>query len=147
VKRVARGAGRQEPEHRVRRRGLRDRRRQRPARPSSCTPGQVCSAGARLIVEASIADELVAELATRAEAIRIGNGLDPPARPAAGLRAHRAKIEDFVASAREEGAGCSRAGAAPTTRSWPRATSTGPPCSTAATGACGWCARRRSARC
>ena len=67
--------------------------------------GQVCSAGARLIVEASIADELVAELATRAEAIRIGNGLDPSSQTGPLVSAaHRAKIEDFVASAREEGA-------------------------------------------
>jgi len=67
--------------------------------------GQVCSAGARLIVEASVADELVAELATRAEAIRIGNGLDPSSQTGPLVSAaHRAKIEDFVASAREEGA-------------------------------------------
>ena len=67
--------------------------------------GQVCSAGARLIVEASIADELVAELATRAEAIRIGNGLDPASQTGPLVSAaHRAKIEDFVASARAEGA-------------------------------------------
>jgi betaine-aldehyde dehydrogenase len=67
--------------------------------------GQVCSAGARLIVEESVADELVAELATRADAIRIGNGLDPASQTGPLVSAaHRAKIEDFVASAREEGA-------------------------------------------
>jgi betaine-aldehyde dehydrogenase len=67
--------------------------------------GQVCSAGARLIVEESIADDVVAELALRADAIRIGNGLDPASQTGPLVSAaHRAKIEDFVASAREEGA-------------------------------------------
>src|SRR4051812_26586292 len=67
--------------------------------------GQVCSAGARLIVEESIADDVVAELAVRADAIRIGNGLDPASQTGPLVSAaHRSKIEDFVASAREEGA-------------------------------------------
>jgi betaine-aldehyde dehydrogenase len=67
--------------------------------------GQVCSAGARLIVEESVADAVVAELAARAEAIRIGNGLDPASQTGPLVSAaHRAKIEDFVASARAEGA-------------------------------------------
>ena len=68
--------------------------------------GQVCSAGARLIVEESVADAVVAELAARADAIRIGNGLDPASQTGPLVsEAHRAKIEDFVASARAEGAG------------------------------------------
>ena len=67
--------------------------------------GQVCSAGARLIVEESVADAVVAELAARADAIRIGNGLDPASQTGPLVSAaHRAKIEDFVASARAEGA-------------------------------------------
>ncbi|HEY0813506.1 MAG TPA: aldehyde dehydrogenase family protein [Pseudonocardia sp.] len=67
--------------------------------------GQVCSAGARLIIEESVADAVVAELATRADAIRIGNGLDPASQTGPLVSAaHRAKIEDFVASARAEGA-------------------------------------------
>lgn len=67
--------------------------------------GQVCSAGARLIVEEPVADAVVAELAARADAIRIGNGLDPVSQTGPLVsEAHRAKIEDFVASARAEGA-------------------------------------------
>jgi betaine-aldehyde dehydrogenase len=67
--------------------------------------GQVCSAGARLIVEESVADAVVAEIAARADAIRIGNGLDPASQTGPLVsEAHRAKIEDFVASARAEGA-------------------------------------------
>lgn len=67
--------------------------------------GQVCSAGARLIVEDSIADAVVAALAERAEAIRVGPGLDPASETGPLVsQQHRAKIEDFVASARAEGA-------------------------------------------
>ena len=39
--------------------------------------GQVCTAGSRLIVHESLADELVALVAARASAIRIGDPLDP----------------------------------------------------------------------
>ena len=49
--------------------------------------GQVCSAGARLIVEDSVHDAVVAELAARAERIVLGNGLDPASRERpAGVR-------------------------------------------------------------
>jgi betaine-aldehyde dehydrogenase len=67
--------------------------------------GQVCSAGARLIVEDSVHDDLVAEVARRAERIRLGNGLDEGSESGPLVSAaHRAKIEDFVASAQAEGA-------------------------------------------
>ena len=67
--------------------------------------GQVCSAGARLIVEDSLHDELVAEIGRRAERIRLGNGLDEGTESGPLVSAaHRAKIEDFVASAHAEGA-------------------------------------------
>ncbi|MBC7541750.1 MAG: aldehyde dehydrogenase family protein, partial [Candidatus Sericytochromatia bacterium] len=38
--------------------------------------GEVCSAGSRLLVEASIHDEFVARLVAKAEAMRVGNPLD-----------------------------------------------------------------------
>ncbi|HET6259928.1 MAG TPA: aldehyde dehydrogenase family protein [Pseudonocardia sp.] len=67
--------------------------------------GQVCSAGARLIVEDSVHDDLVAEVARRAERIRLGNGLEEGSESGPLVSAaHRAKIEDFVASAQAEGA-------------------------------------------
>jgi betaine-aldehyde dehydrogenase len=67
--------------------------------------GQVCSAGARLIVEDAVADDLVAEIARRADRIRLGNGLDEATESGPLVSAaQRAKIEDFVASARAEGA-------------------------------------------
>jgi betaine-aldehyde dehydrogenase len=67
--------------------------------------GQVCSAGARLIVADSLHDEFVAEVGRRAERIRLGNGLDPKSESGPLVSAaHRAKIEAYVASAQEEGA-------------------------------------------
>ena len=76
--------------------------------------GQVCSAGARLIVEESMHDELVAEIARRAEQIRLGNGLDPASEVGPLVSAaHRAKIEEFVASAEAEGAHLVTGGARP----------------------------------
>jgi betaine-aldehyde dehydrogenase len=67
--------------------------------------GQVCSAGARLIVQDELADELVAEVARRADRIRLGNGFDEGVEVGPLVSSqHRAKIESYVASAQEEGA-------------------------------------------
>ncbi|GAB2995390.1 aldehyde dehydrogenase family protein [Amycolatopsis acidiphila] len=67
--------------------------------------GQVCSAGARLIVQDGVHDEFVAELAERAEKIRLGSGLDPATETGPLVSAgHRAKVEGYIASALEEGA-------------------------------------------
>jgi betaine-aldehyde dehydrogenase len=67
--------------------------------------GQVCSAGARLIVQDELHDDLVAEVGKRAERIRLGNGMDESTEAGPLVSAaHRAKIEDFVASAHAEGA-------------------------------------------
>jgi len=67
--------------------------------------GQVCSAGCRLIVEASIHDRFVEELARRADRIRLGPGLDPATETGALITAeHRAKVERYIASAVAEGA-------------------------------------------
>jgi betaine-aldehyde dehydrogenase len=67
--------------------------------------GQVCSAGARLIVDDAVHDEVVAEIGRRAERIRLGNGLDETTESGPLVsETQRAKIEDFVASGQEEGA-------------------------------------------
>src|SRR5882757_9196284 len=59
--------------------------------------GQVCSAGTRLIVEESIADDFVADLVTRAERIRIGDGMDPASETGPLVsEQHRAKVEAHV---------------------------------------------------
>jgi betaine-aldehyde dehydrogenase len=67
--------------------------------------GQVCSAGTRLIVEDSIADDFVADLAARAERIRVGPGTDPASETGPLVsEQHRAKVEDYVALGISEGA-------------------------------------------
>ncbi|EWM18007.1 aldehyde dehydrogenase family protein [Kutzneria sp. 744] len=67
--------------------------------------GQVCSAGARLLVQDSVYDEFVAEIAARADRIVIGNGFDDTSQSGPLVSAeHRAKIERYVASAIAEGA-------------------------------------------
>jgi betaine-aldehyde dehydrogenase len=67
--------------------------------------GQVCSGGARLIVQDEMHDDLVAEIGRRAERIRLGNGLDEDSETGPLVSAaQRAKIEDYVASAQAEGA-------------------------------------------
>jgi betaine-aldehyde dehydrogenase len=77
--------------------------------------GQVCSAGTRLIVEESIADDFVAELVTRAEKIRMGDGMDPASETGPLVsEQHRTKVEAHVASAISEGAKLVTGGSRPT---------------------------------
>jgi betaine-aldehyde dehydrogenase len=67
--------------------------------------GQVCSAGARLVVEESIHDEFVDELVERAQRIRLGGPFDDKAETGALISgAHRDKVEAYVARAVEQGA-------------------------------------------
>ncbi|MEH0576262.1 aldehyde dehydrogenase family protein [Streptomyces sp. B21-108] len=67
--------------------------------------GQVCSAGSRLIVEESVRDRFVAELARRAGRIRLGRGTEDGVEcgPLVSEQ-QRAKTEAYVASALAEGA-------------------------------------------
>ncbi|MFZ3451907.1 aldehyde dehydrogenase family protein [Arthrobacter sp. 7Tela_A1] len=67
--------------------------------------GQVCSAGARLIVEEPIAERFVAELVRRAEQIRMGGPFDEAAETGPLISAqHRDKVTAYVQKAVEEGA-------------------------------------------
>lgn len=67
--------------------------------------GQVCSAGARLVVEESIHDEFVAALVERAERIRLGGPFDEKAETGPlTSAAHREKVERYVAAGLAEGA-------------------------------------------
>ena len=67
--------------------------------------GQVCSAGARLIIEDSIHDEFVDELVERAGRIRLGGPDDPDAQTGPLISAaHREKVEAYVAAGVAEGA-------------------------------------------
>ncbi len=67
--------------------------------------GQVCSAGARLIVEDSVRDRFVTELAARAQKIRLGRGTEDGVECGPLVSEQQlAKTEAYVASALGEGA-------------------------------------------
>lgn len=67
--------------------------------------GQVCSAGARLLVEDSLHDELVEALIERVKRIKLGNGFDEDTQSGPLISAeHRAKVEGYVRIGKEEGA-------------------------------------------
>lgn len=67
--------------------------------------GQVCSAGSRLIVEESLRERFVAELARRAEKIRLGRGSDDGVECGPLVSKQQlARTEEYVASALAEGA-------------------------------------------
>ncbi|NUW37146.1 aldehyde dehydrogenase family protein [Nonomuraea sp. SMC257] len=67
--------------------------------------GQVCSAGARLLVEDSLHDAFVDEVVRRAELIRLGGPYDPEAHTGPLISAaHLAKVEEYVAAGLAEGA-------------------------------------------
>ena len=67
--------------------------------------GQVCSAGARLVVEDALHDDFVDEVVRRTERIRLGGPFDPDAETGPLISAeHRAKVERYVAAGVAEGA-------------------------------------------
>ena len=67
--------------------------------------GQVCSAGARLLVEESVHDRFVDGLVDRAERIRLGGPFDEKAETGPlTSAAHRDKVEQYVAAGLAEGA-------------------------------------------
>lgn len=67
--------------------------------------GQVCSAGSRLLVEESIHDEFVAEVAVRARHIRLGGPFDENAQAGPLISAaHRDKVHAYVTAGVAEGA-------------------------------------------
>ncbi|WP_027019696.1 aldehyde dehydrogenase family protein [Corynebacterium sputi] len=67
--------------------------------------GQVCSAGARLIVEESIAQKFVDELVRRASQIRLGGPYDEDAETGPLISAsHRDKVTEYVNAGVAEGA-------------------------------------------
>jgi len=67
--------------------------------------GQVCSAGARLVIEESIHDDFVDEVVRRAERIRLGGPFDEKAETGPLISAqHLAKVEAYVERGLTEGA-------------------------------------------
>jgi betaine-aldehyde dehydrogenase len=77
--------------------------------------GQVCSAGCRLIVEDSIHDRFVDELARRADKIRLGHGTDEATETGALISAdHRERVERYIELGKAEGARLVTGGTRPT---------------------------------
>jgi betaine-aldehyde dehydrogenase len=76
--------------------------------------GQVCSAGARLLVEESLHDDFVDALVERAQMIRLGGPHDEKAESGALISAaHREKVASYVAAGIAEGALLRCGGTAP----------------------------------
>ncbi|MEZ6854047.1 betaine-aldehyde dehydrogenase [Halodesulfovibrio aestuarii] len=67
--------------------------------------GQICSAGARVMVQEGIHDRFVEALRTRMERIVVGNGFDENTQMGPLISAdHLSKVEGYVKIAQEEGA-------------------------------------------
>ena len=76
--------------------------------------GQICSAGAKLLVESPIHDAFVEALATRMKTIKLGNSTDADTRRGPLISAvQRQKVEDHVALALREGANLAVGGGRP----------------------------------
>jgi betaine-aldehyde dehydrogenase len=76
--------------------------------------GQVCSAGARLLVEDALHDDFVAAVVERTRRIRLGNGFDEATESGPLISAaHREKVERHVRDALDEGAELATGGRRP----------------------------------
>ncbi|WP_022663098.1 betaine-aldehyde dehydrogenase [Paucidesulfovibrio longus] len=76
--------------------------------------GQICSAGARLLVQDGIHDRFVDALEARIRKIRLGSGFDPKTQMGPVISPeHLAKVEEYVAIAAAEGARLRCGGARP----------------------------------
>jgi betaine-aldehyde dehydrogenase len=66
--------------------------------------GQICTAGSRLVVERVVADDFLARLSERVEALRVGDGLDPATDVAPVVsRGQQRAILDYIELGRREG--------------------------------------------
>ncbi len=67
--------------------------------------GEVCAAGSRLLVEASIKDQFLEKVAARAKKMSVGDPMDPKTRfGALSSKTHFDRVLGYVATARKEGA-------------------------------------------
>jgi len=77
--------------------------------------GQVCSAGSRAIVQDTIYDDFVAEVAKRTEKIRLGDGFDEATEAGPLIsQEHRGKVERYIKLGLDEGARLVAGGSRPT---------------------------------
>lgn len=66
--------------------------------------GQICTAGSRLLLQRSAADEFLGRLGAEVEALRVGDGLDPRTDIApVASRTQQRSILDYIALGRDEG--------------------------------------------
>jgi aldehyde dehydrogenase (NAD+) len=78
------------------------------------TTGQRCTATSRLIIQQGVHDRFLGMVAERAEALRLGPGLDPQTQVGPLIHeASRDKVEQYVAVGKKEGASLSLGGARP----------------------------------
>jgi aldehyde dehydrogenase (NAD+) len=76
--------------------------------------GEVCTAGTRLVVDASVKDQLVEKVAAMADGTRVAPGwVDGAAMGPLISAEHREKVAGFVTTAKEEGADLVAGGIAP----------------------------------
>ncbi|WP_345751351.1 aldehyde dehydrogenase family protein [Microbacterium rhizophilus] len=76
--------------------------------------GQVCAAGSRLYVEASVADRVIAGIVERASALRVGGGLEEGVTTGPLISARqRDRVLGYIEQGREAGAGVAVGGFAP----------------------------------
>lgn len=76
--------------------------------------GEVCSAGSLVLVERSIYENVISQLAEVASEIRLGSGLDPDVTMGPLVSsAQRDRVQGYVASAPSDGARCLYAGDLP----------------------------------
>lgn len=69
------------------------------------TQGEICSNGTRVFVHVDAIDDFLARLVPRVEAMRIGDPLDPATHVGSLIsRAHRDRVEAFIAAGRAAGA-------------------------------------------
>ena len=68
--------------------------------------GEVCSAGSRIIIEESIKDKFVERLASRANAMTLGNGLDNPDMGPLVSEEHMNTVLKYIEIGKSEGAKC-----------------------------------------
>jgi betaine-aldehyde dehydrogenase len=95
--------------------------------------GQVCSAGARLVVEETIAERFVAEVVERAKKIQMGGPFDTDAETGPLISAkHREQVHTYVQAGIAEGAELLCGGLSPMRGRSRTASSTRPPCSATA---------------
>ena len=74
--------------------------------------GQSCEARSRLLVEASVYDEVVAQVTELAQRVKVGDPLDAETQMGSLIStAHRDKVHGFVDGARQEGAAVTTGGA------------------------------------